>query len=167
MRHKTLKGKSIATRLMRTTAASSPSIRASKDLKLTWAPVCVRSTTVTCLCRPGSMHSLTPGLRVAGCRKPGDWCFLQRKFFPCGHAGSERSEQRAERMNGPTPFLPRGYSVPNVFTHTLIVRMLTACWRAQSHCVGGKVSKAVCARLIVGYNFLILCVFLRKFSELF
>lgn len=162
MRHRTLKGKSIATRLMRTTAASSPSIRTSKDLKLTWALVCVRSTTVTSLCRPGSMHSLTPGLGVAGCRKPGDCCFLQRKFFPCGHAGSECSEQRAERMNGPTPFLPRGYSLMR-----LLIPSSCRCSLPADHCVGGKVNKAVCARLIVGYNFLILCVFLRKFSELF
>lgn len=125
MRHKTLKGKSIATRLMRTAAASSPSIRTSKDLKLTWARVCVRSTTVTCLCRPGSMHSLTPGLRVAGCRKPGDWGFLQRKFFPCGLLAL-KVQSRSWKDEGANSFLPRGYSAPRAFTHTLFMGMLTA-----------------------------------------
>lgn len=69
-------------------------------------------------------------------------------------------------MKGPTPFF-LGVTV------RLVRLLIPSSWgcslpadSAQSHCVGGEVNKAVCARLIVGYNFLVLCVFLRKFSEL-
>lgn len=105
---------------MMTTAASTPSIKASKDLKQTWAPVCIRSKTVTCLCRQRLNAFLNITTKdIAGCRKPGVLKAIPRLFFPCGHTGSEVQCRDWDGWTGQFPFIIRGYSVAKAFPHTL------------------------------------------------